>query len=103
MDNSEFINLYIENLTKMLNDTTGKLVLAETKIAINEKLAIRKEEQFDVQRSEMQERIQQLEDSLSRVQMDFELASKRIEDSNIIIHDLNRQLEENTKSKITKD
>lgn len=103
MDNSEFINLYIENLTKMLNDTMGKLVLAETKIAISEKLAMRKEEQFDVQHSELQERIQQLEDSVSKVRMELETANKRIEDSKIIIDDLNRQLEEKTKSKITKD
>ena len=37
MDQTEFINAYIETLTKNLHDTVTKNVMLETKVAIAEK------------------------------------------------------------------
>ena len=35
--NEEFVNIYIENLNKMLNDTISNLVMSNTRLSIAEK------------------------------------------------------------------
>lgn len=98
MDNSEFINLYIENLTKMCNDLVGKLVITETKLSMNEKLAKQAVDQSETEKSEFAQRIQQLEDEVSNIRAQLQEAERKVTDSRVIINDLNKQLSDKVES-----